>query len=104
MLEIVESEVQANPSCACEIVKTAIKASDSDLAFVTAIVEASITAAPDCWRIASQCAIATMPDSITSVQALLAKLDPNSGNEKVCSSKGTKSVKSATVAVVAEHF
>jgi hypothetical protein len=43
-----------------------------------------------------------MPDSITSVQALLAKLDPNSGNEEVYSSKGAKSAKSATAAVVAE--
>lgn len=101
VLEVVESEVQANPSCACEIVKTAINASDADVALVTAIVEASITAAPDCMRIASQCAIATMPDSVASVQALLAKLDPNSGNEEVYSSKGAKSAKSAKSAKVA---
>ena len=93
VLEIVESEVQANPNCACEIVKTAITASDADVALVTAIVEAAITAAPDCMRIASQCAIATMPESVASVQALLAKLDPNSGNEELYSSKGAKSAK-----------
>lgn len=102
VLEVVESEVAANPSCACEIVKTAIKASDADIALVTAIVETSITAAPDCMRIASQCAIATMPESVAAVQALLARLDPNSGNAEVYSSKSAKSAKSAKVAVVSE--
>jgi hypothetical protein len=101
VLEVVESEVAANPSCACEIVKTAIKASDADVALVASIVETSITAAPDCMRIASQCAIATMPESIAAVQALLAKLDPNSGNAEVHSSKSAKSAKSAKV-VIAE--
>lgn len=102
VLEVVESEVAANPSCACEIVKTAIKASDADVALVASIVETSITAAPDCMRIASQCAIATMPESITAVQALLAKLDPNSGNAEVYSSKSAKSAKSAKVAIAPE--
>jgi hypothetical protein len=53
-------------------------------------------------RIASQCAIATMPESVAAVQALLARLDPNSGNAEVYSSKSAKSAKSAKVAVVAE--
>ena len=95
VLEVVESEVGANPSCACEIVKTAIKASDADVAQVVAIVQTAITAAPDCMRIASQCAIATMPESVAAVQALLAKLDPNSGNLGARSSKSAKSAKSA---------
>ena len=98
VLEVVESEVAANPSCACEIVKTAINTSDADVTLVTAIVETAITTAPDCMRIASQCAIATMPDSVAAIQALLAKLDPNSGNAEVYSSKSAKSAKAAVVA------
>lgn len=100
VLEIVGSEVGANPSCACEIVKMAITASDADVSLVVAIVEASITAAPDSMRIVSQCAIAAMPESIAGVQALLAKLDPNSGDAGSYSSKSSKSAKSAKVAAI----
>ncbi len=99
VLEVVESEVGANPACACEIVKMAIKASEADVQLVVSIVETAITVSPDSMRIVSQCAIATMPESITAVQALLAKLDPNSGDEGV-SSKGSKSAKSAKVASI----
>lgn len=100
VLQIVGAEVAANPSCVCEIVKTAIKASDADVALVVSIVETSIGAAPESMRMASQCAIATMPDSVAEVQALLAKLDPNSGDSGQ-SSKGAKSAKSAKSAKVA---
>ena len=98
VLEIVESEVAANPSLACEIVKAAISASDADVPLVVSIVQTAIDAAPDSMRIVSQCAIAAMPESITAVQALLAKLDPNSGDAAVYSSKSAKSPKSAKVA------
>ncbi len=101
VLEIVEAEVTANPSCACEVVKTAIKASEADVPMVVSIVETSINASPDNMRIISQCAIAAMPDSITEVQALLTKLDPNSGDSNVYSSKSAKSAKSAKGAKVA---
>ncbi len=100
VLEIVESEVGANPSCACEIVKSAITASGADVARVVAIVETAITAAPDSMRIISQCAIATMPESIAEVQALLAELDPNSGDAGY-SSKSAKSAKGGKDAEVA---
>ena len=102
VLEVVESEVGANPSCACEIVKMAIKASEADVKLVVAIVQTAITTAPDTMRIVSQCAIAAMPESITEVQALLAKLDPNSGNEGD-SSKSAKSAKIAEVASIASE-
>lgn len=97
VLEIVESEVTANPACACEIVKSAISATDADVELVVAIVETSINAAPESMRIVSQCAIAAMPESINAIQALLAKLDPNSGNANVYSSKSAKSAKVAAV-------
>lgn len=99
VLEIVESEVSANPGCACEIVKAAIKASEADATGVVAIVGAAIHASPESMRIVSQCAIAASPDSVAGVQALLAKLDPNSG-ETGYSSKGAKSAKGAKVASI----
>jgi len=99
VLEVVESEVGANPTCACEIVKVAIKASEADVQLVVSIVQTAITVSPDSMRIVSQCAIATMPESIAAVQALLAKLDPNTGDEAVSakSSKGAKSAKVASI-------
>lgn len=100
VLEVVSSEVSANPGCSCEIVKAAIKTSEADVKEVVAIVEAAIHAAPEQMRIVSQCAIATMPESITEVQALLAKLDPNSGDAGVYSSKSSKDAKDAKVAAV----
>ena len=89
VLSIVESEIGANPSCACEIVKAAIKASGAEEALVADITEVAITAAPESMRMISQCAIAAMPDALAAVQAVLAKLDPNSGDTSY-SSKGSK--------------
>lgn len=94
-LEIVESEVSANPACACEVVKASITATEADVSMVVSIVQTSINAAPEHMRIISQCAIAAMPESINRVQALLAKIDPNSGDAAVYSSKSSKSAKSA---------
>ena len=99
VLEIVDRELKANPSCACEIVKSAIKASEADLALVVAIVETSFTAAPESIRMISQCAIATMPDALPEVQKLLAKYDPNAG-ESGSSAKSAKSSKGAKFASV----
>ena len=101
LLEIVESEVGANPSCACEIVKMSITASNADVAQLVSIVEVAITAAPDSMRIISQCAIATVPEAIAEVQALLAALDPNTGDGEGHSSKSAKSAKGAKDAEVA---
>lgn len=95
VLEIVESEVAANPNCACEIVKIAIKASGADESLVGDIVEVAITSAPESMRMISQCAIAAMPDALSEVQAVLAKLDPNSGDSSD-NSKSGKSGKDGT--------
>ncbi|MES2658921.1 MAG: hypothetical protein V4689_09900 [Verrucomicrobiota bacterium] len=99
VLEVVESEVSANQACSCEIVKTAIKASEADVAMVVSIVETAITASPENMRMISQCAIASMPESVAEVQALLARLDPNSG-DAAYSSKSSKDAKSAKVAAI----
>jgi hypothetical protein len=78
-LQIVEREVAGNPSCACEVVKAAIEASKADAKLVASIVETASTTAPEQMRLISQCAVAVAPDALANVQAVLVKLDPNSG-------------------------
>ncbi len=94
VLEIVEREMKSNPACACEIVKAAIKAADADTSLVVAIVEVSITTSPQSMRVVSQCAIASAPESLAEVQALLSRYDANAGEsgESAKSAKGAKAV------------
>jgi len=86
-LEIVEKQVAANEDCACEIVKAAIQATDADEESVARIVEVAATTAPEKMRLIAQCAMAVAPDALAGVQAVLAKIDPNSG-EGTVSAKG----------------
>lgn len=95
IVEIVSSEIAANTTCSCEVIKAAIGQSKSDAKTVAAIVEAAILAAPEQMRIIAQCAIAVAPDAIAEVQAVLARLDSNSGEHGLSS----KSAKSAKVAI-----
>ena len=92
-LQLVEEKVGQNPGCACEVVKAAIEGAVAQPETVSAIVETAITAAPDQMRLIAQCAIASAPDALTQVQAVLAKLDPNSGEtgDSGKSAKGAKS-------------
>lgn len=85
-LEIVEKQVAANEDCACEVVKAAIQATDADEETVARIVEVAATTAPEKMRLIAQCAMAVAPDALAGVQAVLAKIDPNSGEGTV----GTK--------------
>ena len=79
VLEIVATQVAANESCACEIVKAAIVASDADKKTVALIMDAAILEAPDQLRIIAQCAIAIAPDAIAKIQAVLEKYDKAEG-------------------------
>jgi len=88
VLEIVDRAVRANPSCACEIVKASIAASQADHKLIASIVEVAATAAPEQLRIVAQCAVAVAPDSLEDVQAVLAKLDPGTGDGETASAKG----------------
>jgi len=88
VLAFVEKRTAEAPGCACEIVKTAIQTTYADVELVANIVETAILAAPEQMRIISQCAIAVAPDALPAVQAVLAKLDPNSGDSY--SSKSAK--------------
>lgn len=101
VLEIVAAEVDANNGCACEIVKAALTATGANEELTARIVETAATAAPEQMRIISQCAIAAVPESLAAVQAVLAKLDPNSG-ESGRSAKSGKEVISAKSAKKAE--
>lgn len=88
VLQLVDRAVRENPSCACEIVKTAIKATKADNKLIASIVEVAAIAAPDQLRVVAQCAVAVAPDSLEEVQAVLAKLDPGTGDGVVASEKG----------------
>ena len=102
VLEIVTAQINANSGCACEVVKAAIEGVEADPATVAAIVEAAVTAAPDQMRLISQCAVAVAPDALVNIQAVLAKLDPNSGDGGT-SSKSAKTAKGGEVAPANEN-
>ncbi len=102
LLETVATEVGASPACACEIVKAAIQATGGEVATVIGIVETAITASPENMRLISQCAIATAPEALAEIQALLAKLDPNGGEGT--SAKSAKSSKSGKDMVAAARL
>lgn len=93
LLNLVDREVSANPSCACEIVKAAIIGTDCDDAIVGYIVETAVRASPENMRMIAQCAIATAPDSIVRVQEVMGRLDPGAGEGR--SAKSAKSAKDA---------
>jgi|GEM_PF-1505523 len=88
VLQIVERAVRENPACACEIVKTAIQATEADTKLVASIVEVVGVAVPEQLRLAAQCAVAVAPDALEDVQAVLAKLDPATGDGETVSAKG----------------
>ena len=92
VLELVERQVSANPTCACEVVKAAIEATKADAKTVAAIVETVAQVAPDQMRLVSQCAVAVAPDALTEVQMVMARLEPGQG-ESDYSGKSAKSPK-----------
>jgi hypothetical protein len=85
VLEIVAANIAANESCACEIVKAAIVASDADKKLVADIVNTAILAAPSQIRVIAQCAMATAPDAVSNIQAIVERYDSAGGSH---SSKG----------------
>jgi hypothetical protein len=91
LLEIVADAVTTHPDRVCEVVKAAIRAVNNDEQKIPQIVEAAAIARPDAMRLAAQCAVASVPDSLASVQAVLAKLDPAGGDRLVGSKSGKDS-------------
>ena len=77
VLEIVSKYASEAPGCVCEVVKSAINASEADSGRVAAIVEVAVTANPDQIPLIANCAIATAPDAVGDIQAVLVRLlDP----------------------------
>lgn len=71
VLELVSTYIGQNESCACEVVKAAITASDAKPQLVADITETAIIAAPSQMRLIGQCAVAVAPDAFDKVQAVL---------------------------------
>jgi hypothetical protein len=80
VLEVVAANIAINESCACEIVKAAIVASDADKKLVAEIVNTAILAAPSQIRMITQCAMATAPDAVSDIQAVVEKYGSAGGN------------------------
>ncbi len=88
VLELVAAQVGQNESCACEVVKAAIVASDADKKLVASIVEAAVEAAPSKVRIIGQCAVAVAPDALAEVQAVVTQYGAASGDSGYSGEKG----------------
>jgi len=88
VLELVAAQIGQNESCACEVVKAAIVASNADKALVASIVDTAIQSAPSKVRIIGQCAVAVAPDALSEVQSVIAKVDQNSGDTGMADEKG----------------
>ena len=71
VLKIVSEEVQASPSCACEIVRAAIAAAKAKNELVGDIVAAAVTAAPDQAATIADCAVAAAPEASENIKAAL---------------------------------
>jgi hypothetical protein len=102
VLQLVENAVRLSPNCSCEIVKSAIEATNAEIKLVASIVEVVAVTAPEQLRISAQCAIAVAPDSVDEVHAVLAKYDPATGESGLDSEKGAKSAKSGKDGIAPE--
>jgi hypothetical protein len=100
VLAIVARQTGANPSCACEVVKAAIVATEAPSKLVGQIVATAIEASPEKMNVITACAIAVAPDALPQIKAVLAKLDPKllakTGNDPV-NEAGPKGAKDAIV-------
>ena len=105
LLDIVAGEITANPEKVCEIVKASIKATDGSSQVIASIVETACVTKPESMRLAAQCAVAAVPECLSAVQAILAQLDPASGNlgndsKDAKDSKDSKSPKGQILSVL----
>ena len=84
VLMIVEDALVINESCACEIIKAAITASNADAATVKQIVQTGLAVAPKMAAVIAECANAVAPGSGDAVAALSAdKADAKNPGGKV---------------------
>ncbi|MES2508115.1 MAG: hypothetical protein V4599_15535 [Verrucomicrobiota bacterium] len=75
-LMIVEDALVINESCACEIIKAAILASQADSAMVNQIVQTGIAVAPKMSGVIMDCATSVSPGAAITNVASVASVDP----------------------------
>ncbi|MGI8603315.1 MAG: hypothetical protein ACR2OZ_09985 [Verrucomicrobiales bacterium] len=71
VLVIISEKIAANPSCACEIVQAAIKASKAEADLVGEIVFTAVSAAPAESTTIAECAVAVSPQASETVKSAL---------------------------------
>lgn len=75
-LMIVEDALVINETCACEIIKAAIVASQADSAMVNQIVQTGISVAPKMSGVIMDCATAVSPGAAITNVATTTSVDP----------------------------
>lgn len=100
LLAVVDEELEANPGCACEIVKAAIQETDMRVESVLRVVAVAFESSPQNMRLSAQCAIAACPEALSSIQAMLAKYDRGSVTGE--SAKSAKSAKGEPASIMNE--
>ncbi len=88
VLAIVAKQIEANPGCACEVVKAAIVSTEANKKLVAQIVEQAIKSAPKKMNLITKCALSVAPDARNEVVAVATKYARNAGASSVESSKG----------------
>lgn len=83
VLELVSKLVAQNESCAGEVVKAAIIATDADAALVGQIVETAATAAPKMASQIASYAFAIAPDAKPAIVAALDKISTEHGTAQL---------------------
>lgn len=78
-LMIVEDALVINESCACEIIKAAILASQADSGLVNQIVQTGISVAPKMSGVIMDCATSVSPAAITAVSTVSSDYLTDSG-------------------------
>lgn len=91
VLVIVEDNMVTNETCACEIVKSAIRASKADAELVKQIVQTAVHVAPNRAALIAECASVVAPDNskgvvdtvkgVTGVQPVDPVVAPSSGTD-----------------------
>ena len=71
VLAIVNEQIAANPTCACEVVKAAITAAKADKELVGQIVFTAVMAAPTEATTIAECAVAVAPEAAENIKAAL---------------------------------
>lgn len=80
---IVANYVAKYKDMSCEIVKAALDATKEKPEMLESIVQSACEANPENMRVTAQCAIAFNPDALASVQNVMAKLDPATGDKGI---------------------